>query len=456
MVFALLCSKPRDNSGARRWRRFAGWRHRIRWTALGLAVLTLATASARAADDADLQLLAPGDKIAVVVFGHADLSGEFLIDGTGGVEFPLAGLIPVAGLTVQKAKERIAERLADGYLQRPAVSLRLSEPRPIFVVGDVRLPGSYPFRYGASVLSAVATAGGYGLPEQPGQQGGRTDFLLADERLRVLEANQRALLVRRARLLAQRNGAVTFSLPRHPSLSANDVSVAQLVAEQHDILSTESVSLQQQLRLLREQKPRLEAEIVGVKEQIKNEARQLELIQQHLEDYNKLLSSGLARRYTGIELQREEARNKSNLGRLAADIARLENSIGEVALRIHEAENSYRRRILADLQDVGARLQELETTLPMAREVRAARLQQGGAALGAAQGEIERTITIHRARGLAAPAPFQATEATRLLPGDIVEIRRLRAPGATPATSVSHQAQPGPEVAGRSAAGVVR
>jgi polysaccharide export outer membrane protein len=423
-----------------------------------LAVLALAAAPARlgrAADHAAPQLLAPGDKIAVVVFGHADLSGEFLIDGSGAVEVPLAGPIPVAGLTTQRARDRIAERLADGYLQRPAVSLRVSEPRPIFVVGDVRSPGSYPFRYGASVLSAVATAGGYGLPEQPGQQGSRTEFLQADERLRVLEANQRALLIRRARLIAQRNGAAAFSLPRHSSLSATDASVAGLVAEQHDFLSAESASLQRQLRLLREQKPRLEAEIAGVKEQIKNEARQLQLIQQHLEDYNKLLSSGLARRYTGIELQREEARNKGNLGRLAADVARLEIGIGELELRIQEAENGYSRRILADLQDVGARLQELETTLPVAREVRAAKLQQGGATLGAAPGEIERLITIHRAGGGATGAtPFPATEATLLLPGDIVEVRRSRASGETPATSASQQS--GPAFADRSALGVVR
>ena len=81
-------------------------------------------------------------------------------------------------------------------------------PTPTPVSVYEKMPGSYPYRYGASVLSAIALAGGvagWSKCKAP-----ISDFLFADERLRILESTRRALIIRRARLEAQRDGARTF------------------------------------------------------------------------------------------------------------------------------------------------------------------------------------------------------------------------------------------------------
>src|SRR5438094_274234 len=82
---------------------------------------------------------------------------------------------------VGDSENGVGGRVADAHLRRPAVSVRICEGRPIYVLGDVKSPGAFPFRYGSSALSAIAQAGGYGGGAEPMMTGAAiADFLLAD------------------------------------------------------------------------------------------------------------------------------------------------------------------------------------------------------------------------------------------------------------------------------------
>lgn len=385
--------------------------------ALVLAAI-LALAGQPLAQEAGYRL-APGDRVALSVYGQAELSGEFTVGSDGALFLPLIGEVPVSGSTLPEAQKQVVARLAEGYLQQPVVNLRVTEMRPIFVLGDVRSPGSFGFRPGLTVLSGVALAGGYARPEavQIAQQ---TDYLQADERVRVLEANRRLYRIRRARLDAQRRNDDTFTPPA--DLGA-DAGTEALIAEERQILTAQRGALLQSIQLLQAQKPRIEAEIVGVQAQRTAEETQLRLIQAHMEDYEKLMASGLARRYQGIEFQREEARNKGSIARLTSDLARLDLSLGDLALRLQEMKDAYQRRILTELQDATTRLTETETQLSSAREIRAARLQAAGFAPAAKTGEPVRRIVVTRVQDGRSEI-IAADERTALLPGDIVDVRR--------------------------------
>src|SRR5262245_14051932 len=69
--------------------------------------------------------LAPGDRLAVVVIGQAELSGDFLVDGAGRILMPLVGSVSVGELTAEEIQERLQSRLADA-LVKPAVTVRIS------------------------------------------------------------------------------------------------------------------------------------------------------------------------------------------------------------------------------------------------------------------------------------------------------------------------------------------
>ena len=126
-----------------------------------IAVLITCTALAQASAQKAEYTLGSGDKLRVTVFGHEDLSGEFLVEGTGLVSLPLIGGVPLGGKTISEAEEAIIDALRPDYLINPRVSLQVLNYRPFYIIGEVNSPGSYPYVSGMTVLEAVAIAGGF-------------------------------------------------------------------------------------------------------------------------------------------------------------------------------------------------------------------------------------------------------------------------------------------------------
>lgn len=66
-----------------------------------------------------------------------------LVDKGGKIFFPLAGKISVAGLTVDKIRQRITKRLVR-FIRNPQVSVRVSafRSKPVYLLGEVVKPGT--------------------------------------------------------------------------------------------------------------------------------------------------------------------------------------------------------------------------------------------------------------------------------------------------------------------------
>ncbi len=105
--------------------------------------------------------LGPGDRLRVIVFGQKDMTGEYAIDGSGLLSFPLIGQLKAAGLTAEGLEQEIANKLKPDYLRNPNVSVVVLTYRPFYIVGEVKTPGSYAYVTGMSVINAVALAGGF-------------------------------------------------------------------------------------------------------------------------------------------------------------------------------------------------------------------------------------------------------------------------------------------------------
>lgn len=113
------------------------------------------------ADGAATYQLAAGDRVVITVFGHEDLSGEFEINGDGVVSMPLISDVEAAGLTVNELEAAIVDALKPDYLINPIVSAEIIGFRPIYIIGEVLNPGSYPYKNGMTVINVVAVAGGF-------------------------------------------------------------------------------------------------------------------------------------------------------------------------------------------------------------------------------------------------------------------------------------------------------
>jgi polysaccharide export outer membrane protein len=95
------------------------------------------------------------------VWDQADLSGKFTVETDGSFTFPLIGRIPAGGLTLRDLEAALRVRLADGYFKNPQVSVAVDQYRSqrIFVIGEVRTPGSYPLTGDLTLIEALARAG---------------------------------------------------------------------------------------------------------------------------------------------------------------------------------------------------------------------------------------------------------------------------------------------------------
>lgn len=105
--------------------------------------------------------LGSGDRLRVITFGEEALTGEFVVGGAGRVALPLVGEVQAAGLTIPEFQALVVDRLKDGYINEPRVSIEVLNYRPFYILGEVGKPGEYPFTNRLNVLNAVATAGGF-------------------------------------------------------------------------------------------------------------------------------------------------------------------------------------------------------------------------------------------------------------------------------------------------------
>lgn len=105
--------------------------------------------------------LESGNKLRINVFEEPGLSGSYDVKPDGDVAMPLIGGVKAAGLTAKEFANRLRIRLSQGYLKDPRVAVEVENFRPIFIHGEVRKSGEFPFRAGLTLRDAVALAGGY-------------------------------------------------------------------------------------------------------------------------------------------------------------------------------------------------------------------------------------------------------------------------------------------------------
>lgn len=408
----------------------APFRHFLQ--ALCLAISLLPTAASAEDIDGRAYRLAPGDRITVTVFGQPELSGDVLIDDTGTITIPLTAPIEVKDLTVFEVQKRIGNRLlADGLLRAPSVSVRIGELRPLYVMGDVRLPGAYPFRYGSTAQSAVALAGEFG-PGEALRRVAVSEYLTAEERVRQLNLQKRTLLVRKARVEAQRDGLDSFSPPDLADV-ADDKDTHQIVANEKDIFLAEGNILRGQIDLLRSQKPLLKLQIEANSEQGNSGKKQLDLIRQQIDRYGNLLKQGLGTQNNDFQYRVLEANQEAAVWRLLSDVSRLQVEAGNLDFKIKEVESAFKRQVATELQQTRDHLNELEVTLPAAIRLRDVKLQFAGGA--SAQG-IRHLISITRMRNGHAVV-LDADETTPVEPGDVIDVKNEMSPTPPPSEAAA-------------------
>lgn len=102
-----------------------------------------------------------GDRLRISVFEQQSLTNTYTVDQAGYIAFPLIGQVAARGSTVAKLEGVIAQKLKQGFLRDPDVTIEIDRYRSIFIMGEVGQPGQYSYVPGMTVMNAIAVSGGF-------------------------------------------------------------------------------------------------------------------------------------------------------------------------------------------------------------------------------------------------------------------------------------------------------
>ncbi len=110
-----------------------------------------------------LSPLGPGDSVTLHVFGQPDMDTVLGVADDGTIRVPLAGSVPVGGLSAESAARRVEKAFKDGgFFVDPHVTLTVTQSlsQRVSVLGEVRTPGRYAVDARTTIVDLLAQAGG--------------------------------------------------------------------------------------------------------------------------------------------------------------------------------------------------------------------------------------------------------------------------------------------------------
>jgi len=119
------------------------------------------TSEAAKAHD-DTFIIGNDDVLAINVWKEPDVSRSVPVRSDGKISLPLVCEVQAAGQTPLKLEQEIAAKLKN-YVSEPEVTVIVQQinSQKFNILGQVNRPGSYPIVNSATVLDAIALAGGF-------------------------------------------------------------------------------------------------------------------------------------------------------------------------------------------------------------------------------------------------------------------------------------------------------
>ncbi len=188
----------------------------------------------------------------------------------------------------------------------------------------------------------------------------RFDDTLLRSELAIIDGQLSELSARKARLVAERDGADEIKFDATLlDLAALEDDVKEQVDGQQNLFEARRSSAEQETEQLGEQILQNKAEISGAEAQLEALHIQMDLFGNELRDQQILLEKGLAQSVRVSALQRERADLLGSIGGLEANIARIKGQIAALNIEILRLGTSRREEAITTLRDLQYRQIEL-------------------------------------------------------------------------------------------------
>lgn len=408
---------------------------------LTVVLVSLVAAPASAAT-AEVPAAAPptytlgiGDALNITVFGRTDFVGPFAIGADGTVRLPLLGAVAAAGRTRQELEDDVRARLSKVLSYDAMVTADVAVYQPVVVFGDVANPGEQTYIPGMTALKAYARAGGTPTLFQAQNNNNSAENAASAERdLRIAQTDLFTVLIRRAALDAAIDGVRAIALPPELEPIRSSPLIVDILAREQAMLAGDQAAQEAAGQLVKRQKAELDVEIAALQAENKATTEQGKYIAAELDNMTSLQKKGLTTNQRLIELQQLKTGLEASAQRLSSFMSRSRQA--QVMLDIHQQEvvAEWRRQRHVERIAATAEIERARARIEGARMQLSALGQVSIADL--AMGRTELTFVVTRSEPDGTQV-MEATGATPLRPGDVLEVHLRTSDHVTPSQSTA-------------------
>lgn len=186
--------------------------------------------------------------------------------------------------------------------------------------------------------------------------------------LALLQGNYDEAQAQQARLIAERDGASSIAFPADLLARAGAAEVQAALSGQRGIFQSRRNTLDGQISILDNRISQSKAEISGLQLQQHSKERQEALINQELGGLRSLHAKGYASGSQVLAFERQAASLEGERGQVMAQIATVQESIGEANLQILQLRKTFLEQTEKDLRDTEAKVYDLAQRLRATRD----------------------------------------------------------------------------------------
>jgi len=188
----------------------------------------------------------------------------------------------------------------------------------------------------------------------------RLDDTISGANLGLVDGQLAELYARRARLIAERDGAEKISSPQGVAQVLSRPDFKNNFKGQEDLFNARATTRARKVLLLEERITQQNKRISGLRAQRAATASQLQLITDELVSVRSLYEKGFAPLTRLRALERESERLTGERGSLIAALAEADSIIAETKLEIERLKESAREEAITELRDAEVSIAELE------------------------------------------------------------------------------------------------
>ncbi len=196
----------------------------------------------------------------------------------------------------------------------------------------------------------------------------RLDDTMPRANLGIIRSQLDELGARRARLVAEREGADEINFPEELTSRTNEPSVSTAVVGEQKLFEARRKARTGQRAQLRERIAQIDEEIRGLMAQRKAKEHEISLIGQELKGVTELYAKNLVSIVRFMALQRDQAKLEGEYGQLGAEIARARGRIGEIELQIIQLDQDFITEVLKELREIEGKTAELKERMVAAAD----------------------------------------------------------------------------------------